>query len=207
MPSAIQAKLLRVLEERKVMRVGGRVSHAIDVRFISATNKQLERDVERGTFRRDLYYRINGLSLSVPPLRERRSEIVPLAQAFIVRARAEHGRDGAGTLAPAAIEMLLAHDWPGNIRELKNEIERAVVLAEGTTLEAAHFSARVLGGPRSAPTALFGIKAETREGRRQRLIEALTESGGNQTLAAQRLGVSRRTIVYWIKELLQPSRA
>jgi transcriptional regulator with PAS, ATPase and Fis domain len=103
--------------------------------------------------------------------------------------------------------VLLAYDWPGNIRELKNEIERAVVLAEGTTLEAAHFSARVLDGHKSTPSTQGGFKAEAREVRRQRLIEALTESGGNQTLAARRLGISRRTIVYWIKELLQPPRA
>jgi two-component system response regulator AtoC len=207
MPSVIQAKLLRVLEERKVMRVGGRVNHDIDVRFISATNKPLELEVERGSFRTDLYYRINGLSLWVPPLRERRTEIAQLAQAFIARARAEHGGSATLALSPAALDLLLAHDWPGNIRELKNEIERAVVLADGDTLEAAHFSTRLSHRSKAVPSAPFGVKAESREGKRQCLIEALAESGGNQTVAARRLGISRRALVYWLTDFgLRPPR-
>jgi transcriptional regulator with PAS, ATPase and Fis domain len=128
MPMPIQVKLLRVLEERRVLRVGGLKSNAIDVRFVAATNRDLEAEVARQTFRQDLFFRLNGISLVVPPLRERVSEIEGLARAFIIQACAQQGRRDQLQLAPEALELLQQYGWPGNIRELRNLIERAVLL-------------------------------------------------------------------------------
>lgn len=130
LPLGIQVKLLRVLEDRQVMRVGGLSPRPIDVRFISATNRDLAAEVQRGTFRQDLYFRLNGIALSIPPLRERRDEIEPLALAFASSAAASIGRT-APNITSEAMSALLRHDWPGNVRELRNAIERAVVLCEG----------------------------------------------------------------------------
>jgi DNA-binding NtrC family response regulator len=130
LPLAIQVKLLRVLEDRQVMRVGGLSPRPIDVRFVSATNRDLAGEVQRGTFRQDLYFRLNGIALSIPPLRERRDEIEPLARAFAVSAAASIGRSPPA-ITSEAMAALLNHDWPGNVRELRNAIERAVVLCDG----------------------------------------------------------------------------
>jgi two-component system, NtrC family, response regulator AtoC len=130
LPLGIQVKLLRVLEDRQVMRVGGLSPRPIDVRFISATNRDLAAEVQRGSFRQDLYFRLNGIALSIPPLRERRDEIEPLALAFAVSAAASIGRSPP-IISPQAMAALLRHDWPGNVRELRNAIERAVVLSDG----------------------------------------------------------------------------
>lgn len=130
LPLSIQVKLLRVLEDRQVMRVGGLSPRPIDVRFISATNRDLAAEVLRGTFRQDLYFRLNGIALSIPPLRERRDEIEPLARAFAASAAASIGRSPP-VISSQAMTALLRHDWPGNVRELRNAIERAVVLCEG----------------------------------------------------------------------------
>lgn len=130
LPLGIQVKLLRVLEDRQVMRVGGLSPRPIDVRFISATNRDLATEVQRGTFRQDLYFRLNGIALSIPPLRERRDEIEPLALAFAASAAASIGRSPP-IITNQAMMALLRHDWPGNVRELRNAIERAVVLCEG----------------------------------------------------------------------------
>src|SRR5262245_18829906 len=126
MPLALQAKLLRAIEAREVMRVGAVEPIAIDVRFVAASHGDLLAACAAGTFRRDLFYRLAGLTLTVPPLRARRAQIAVLAARF---ARDATGRDDA--LSPAALNRLLAHDWPGNVRELKNVIERAALLAAG----------------------------------------------------------------------------
>jgi two-component system response regulator AtoC len=130
LPLGIQVKLLRVLEHRQVMRVGGLSPRPIDVRFISATNRDLAGEVQRGTFRQDLYFRLNGIALSIPPLRERRDEIEPLARAFATSAAASIGRSPP-VITLEAMATLFNHDWPGNVRELRNAIERAVVLCDG----------------------------------------------------------------------------
>ena len=130
LPLGIQVKLLRVLEDRQVMRVGGLSPRPIDVRFISATNRDLAGEVQRGSFRQDLYFRLNGIALSIPPLRERRDEIEPLARAFATSAAASIGRSPP-VITAQAMAALLNHNWPGNVRELRNAIERAVVLCEG----------------------------------------------------------------------------
>jgi transcriptional regulator with PAS, ATPase and Fis domain len=143
LPMVIQVKLLRVLEERRVTRVGGRSPISVDVRFIAATNKDLEASIERGTFREDLYYRLAGITLTIPPLRERASEIVPLALRFLRMTAAKMGRSEP-TLSPDARVAMLRYSWPGNVRELRNVIDRALVLAAGDTIELSHMPAKLL---------------------------------------------------------------
>ncbi|WP_437677733.1 sigma 54-interacting transcriptional regulator [Sorangium sp. So ce131] len=137
LPPGIQVKLLRVLEDRKVMRVGGLSPRPIDVRFLSATNRDLAAEVKRGAFREDLFFRLNGIALTIPPLRARVSEIAPLARAMADRTASALGRP-APAFAPETLAALEAHRWPGNIRELRNVIERAVVLSGGDTLLPEH---------------------------------------------------------------------
>src|SRR5206468_271679 len=128
----------RVLEDNAVRRIGSSTPHAIDVRFIAATNKDLAAEVEAGRFRRDLYFRLAGASFTIPPLRERREEILPLAEQFIASAAGPLGRTFA--LADDARAWLVAHDWPGNIRELRNASERSVLLAPGLVIERQHLT-------------------------------------------------------------------
>ncbi|WP_437609065.1 sigma 54-interacting transcriptional regulator [Sorangium sp. So ce834] len=151
LPLSIQAKLLRVIEERKVMRVGGLTPTKIDVRFISATHRNLEAEVSRGAFRQDLYFRLNGVTLTLPPLRERPGEVAALAQLFAERTAKElfpsEARAAAVPLSPAALAALERHSWPGNIRELRNVIERAVILADGAPIGPEHLLLSSLADP------------------------------------------------------------
>jgi transcriptional regulator with AAA-type ATPase domain len=181
LPPSIQVKLLRVLDSRQVLRVGGLQPRDLDVRFIAATNRDLEAEVQRGTFRQDLYFRLNGIALTVPPLRERRSEIEPLARTFLAQAGAHV------TLSPEAVAQLQAYAWPGNIRELRNAIERAALLCTDGIIRPEHLP---LSSAASAPPA---ISADPDE--RQRILDALAASGGNQTEAARVLGISRNTLL------------
>ena len=211
----VQAKLLRVLEERVVRRVGSTVGRKIDVRFVCATNRDLLEEVSAGRFRRDLYYRINGVRIAIPPLRERREEIVPLARAFAMRARPTISAViGADTLA-----ALQSHAWPGNIRELRNTIERAVLMSSGGAIRPSHLvleQTTLPPGSREsyptmpmerishetiAPTRSSGSLAnEVAELERKRIVEALEQFGGNQTQAAKALGMSRTTLIARMEE-------
>jgi two-component system, NtrC family, response regulator AtoC len=196
LPPAIQAKLLRAIESREVTRLGTAHPISIDVRFVAATNRDLAAEVAAGRFRQDLYFRLDGISLSIPPLRERRAMIVPLALDFLEAARAKPG-DAAAKLDGEAIAMLEAHDWPGNVRELKAAIERAVVLARGGTISARHLS--LARRPPSSENDLMlallaGLSAEDRDDR-ARIIDVLEQNAGNQSRAAKALGVSRATLV------------
>jgi len=182
LPAALQAKLLRVLEDRRVTRVGELAPRAIDVRFVAATNRNLATAIDAGAFREDLYHRLDGIALTIPPLRERADEIVPLAEAF---AR------GRAALAPDAIAALRAHAWPGNVRELKNVIERAVVLADGGRITARDLQ---LAAP-AAPARPQTLPDRTDEVERAAIVEALERCAGNQTKAANVLGISRRMLV------------
>ncbi|HWO13419.1 MAG TPA: sigma-54 dependent transcriptional regulator [Polyangiaceae bacterium] len=204
LPLSIQTKLLRVLEDRKILRVGSRSPREVDVRFVAATNRNLKQEIAQRTFREDLYYRLNGISFTLPPLRERRAEIRPLCQVFASRAQVEHGKAHAVTLSEQTLERLEQHDWPGNVRELKNVIERAVVLCPGSLLEPQHLpaeigEARLESSEPSASTDLdpsARLRQELSDIERQRVLDALEQCGGNQGLAAERLGISRRTLVY-----------
>lgn len=212
LPNTIQVKLLRVIEERVVRRIGSNKPKPIDVRFITATNRELRREVAAGRFREDLYFRINGVHLLIPPLRERKTEILPLAEYFL---QTFCGRSGlpAPEISPEAASQLVAYSWPGNVRELRNVIERAPFLCGGSVILPEHVPGDpVLGteGPRFEDdvdgehdyTDVFDVPTrlgpETVE--RERIIKALEACGGNQTRAAKLLGISRRTLVNRLDE-------
>jgi len=186
LPLGIQVKLLRVLEDRQVMRVGGLAPRPIDVRFISATNRDLQLEIQRGTFRQDLYFRLNGIALSIPPLRERRSEIEPLARVFAARAAASIGR-GPPEITKEAVAALLSYEWPGNVRELRNAIERAVVLSDGVirpedlVLSGGAFASTA---PQMARTPSLGTSPITSEAQ-SALIEDVTSQIRMADLSAQ----------------------
>ncbi|KYF53572.1 Fis family transcriptional regulator, partial [Sorangium cellulosum] len=138
LPQATQVKLLRVLEEHQVMRVGGRVPRSIDVRFLSATHRDLEAEVARGAFRQDLYFRLNGVTFTIPPLRQRIADIAPLAELFAARACAAFERSQIPAISGEVLALLERYPWPGNIRELRNVMERAVMLCAGDRLLPEH---------------------------------------------------------------------
>ena len=197
-PADVQIKLLRVLEERKVTRIGGQGSFSVDVRVVSASNRSLEELVANGDFREDLLYRLKVVDIAVPPLRERRGDIRPLADRFIAAACAEHDR-AIREVAPDFYGALVSQSWPGNIRQLRNVIESAVVMSTSPTL-----SARDLTLTRDAPapdvpfTAPSGMTLQDIE--KEILRQTLARHAGNRTLTADELGLSRRTIQRKIKE-------
>lgn len=195
LPLGLQAKLLRVIEEKMVLRVGSVKPKPLDVRFVAATNRDLEAEIAAGRFRQDLFFRLNGVELRVPPLRARREEIVPLSHAFLEEASAALGRTAPG-LAEDAREALLRYDWPGNVRELRNVIERAVLLTRGAEVTASElppqlFGQRDEGSPKSSGGSLRDAVAETEK---QRVLDALAAAAGNQSRAAEMLGISRTTL-------------
>jgi len=213
LPMTIQVKLLRVLEDRTVMRIGGRKPIAVDVRFITATNGDIEEHISRGTFRLDLYYRLAGITLSIPPLRERPEEILPLALKFARTAAVDLGRAPDVQVSAEAEERLLRHSWPGNVRELKNVMERAVILAPSSAIDVEHLPPKLTdsserdsvpppenGGPQSVRT----VRGEMLDLERKRIVEALEKCGGNQTAAAELLGMSRRTLVSRLSQYQLP---
>jgi DNA-binding NtrC family response regulator len=205
LPLPLQAKLLRVLEDRKVLRVGGLKPKEIDVRFVAATNRDPPTEIAGGRFRQDLYFRLNGITLYIPPLRERVVEIEPLALKFAAAAAKAQGRAEAPTLTPRARLALERYRWPGNVRELKNVIERAVVLSERHIFEVEDLGLSHEGPPRpstsNGPTSPFAegaaalLKADVDALEQRRILDALAECGGNQTRAAKLLGISRGTLV------------
>ena len=203
LPLAIQVKLLRVLETREVMRVGGLKPRPIDVRFVAATNRDLEAEIETGQFRRDVYYRLNGITLVIPPRRERRDEIEPLAKSFLAEA-SRRADVPVPAIDPAALAMLNAYGWPGNVRELRNVIERAFVLANGATIERSHLPTEKLEMRQTAPrpavqvprTGVDELRKELAEAERRAILEALESCGGNQSRAAKKLGMSRGALLH-----------
>ncbi len=194
MPLNVQAKLLRVLERRAIVRVGGTEEVSVDVRIICATHRDLRREVEAGRFRQDLYYRISTFTLEVPPLRERPTEIVLLAELFAQRAAGDLGLRPP-RLAVEVIEALGAHSWPGNVRELRNTMEHAVVMADGGEVHREHLPAALTG---SANPPSPGIRGRVEDLERTELVAALAAESGNRTRAAKRLGLSRRALLYKI---------
>ncbi|MBM4149021.1 MAG: sigma-54-dependent Fis family transcriptional regulator [Lentisphaerae bacterium] len=199
-PKSVQVKLLRVLEEREIVRVGGQESFRVDVRLISASNRDLEAMVKAGEFREDLMYRLKVVSLHVPPLRERREDIRPLADRFIAAACEEHGRH-VESVAPSFYEKLEAFDWPGNVRQLRNVVEAAVIMSPSPGLDAG--SIRFAGKPNAS---VAGETLTTPENmtfadiEREVLVQTLRRLGGNRTLTAEKLGLSRRTVQRKIQE-------
>ena len=205
LPLPLQAKLLRVIEERTIRRVGGGAPFPVNVRFMAATHRDLRVAVREGRFREDLYYRLNVVTLAIPPLRERREDIVPIAERFLHQS-SQTFRKKILRISPAAQKLLRDYSFPGNIRELSNLIERAVLFCSGPQLEVAHFSADLFRGgtPLLTPapseetvdsgrlSLSFQMGADTLEGFEQKLIrEILGRAGGNKTRAAESLGISR----------------
>jgi len=212
LPPTLQLKLLRVLEDNAVRRIGSGQARPIDVRFLAATSKDLEAEVEAGRFRRDLYFRLAGATFTIPPLRDRKDEVLPLAEQFVASAAGPLGR--TFVLADDAKAWLAGHDWPGNIRELRNACERAVLLATGSVIEKQHLTIdepkRMPNRYRSPTTPPPGmltsadmpsqVRATVAELEKQRILEALDKCAGNQTRAAELLGISRRTLINRLDE-------
>lgn len=191
---SVQVKILRVLEQRSFERVGGRETLEVDVRLIAATNKDLEEQVAKGEFREDLFYRLNVVTITVPPLRERREDIPLLMRKFLDEFNKENGRNIEG-FTPDCVQALVAHDWPGNIRELRNAIERMVVLARGDRLTVRDLPAALRDSTASQPANMPLIPEMSLEDAEKAMIaKALEMHGGNRTKAAEQLRISRRTL-------------
>jgi DNA-binding NtrC family response regulator len=186
-PTDVQSRLLRFLEDRRALRIGATEPRPVDVRIVSATNRDLSAEIAAGRFRSDLYFRLDGVALEIPPLRERRVEIAPLARHFIRLQAAALGMTPP-KLDPAAVAILERHPFPGNARELRNLIERALLLCEGGTLTTEHLMLET--PPREAePATLIDEDEKTR------VLAALDECAGNQTRAAAKLGITRRALI------------
>jgi two-component system response regulator HydG len=194
----LQAKLLRVLQEREFERVGGTRTMKLDLRLIAATNRDLAAEVRRGAFRVDLYHRLNVVALQLPPLRDRSEDIPALAAKFLERAEARCARRVRG-ISPEALAHLVAYPWPGNVRELENAIERAVVLGQSETLLAEDLPETVLDAPvQQAPGAL---QASVTDVKRQLILRAWKESGGDYKLAAAKLNIHPNSLIRLIRTL------
>jgi len=212
LPPTLQLKLLRVLEDGAVRRIGSGTPRPIDVRFVASSSKDLDAEIQAGKFRQDLYFRLAGASFTIPPLRVRKDEVLPLAEQFVASAAGPLGRQFL--LSDDAKAWLTTHDWPGNIRELRNACERAVLLAPGAVIEREHLSIeepkRAPGRYRSPTTPPPGtmtssdmpsqVRATVAELEKQRILEALDKCAGNQTRAAELLGISRRTLINRLDE-------
>ena len=196
MPVDTQSKLLRVLQDQEVRPVGGKTAYKTNCRIIAATNRKPEEAIKDGKLREDLFYRISAISVYLPPLRERREDIMPLANAFLKRFASQANRVIKG-FSPSAVERLTAFDWPGNVRQLQNEVQRAVLLCEGDDVDATDLSvtkARVIGEEAQDTnfTLLEGVE-------RNAIVQMLKETGGNKLETAKRLGIGRQTLYNKIK--------
>ncbi|HTZ18015.1 MAG TPA: sigma-54 dependent transcriptional regulator [Dissulfurispiraceae bacterium] len=205
MKTALQSKFLRVIEERTVRRIGGKDELPVDVVAIATTNRDLEDAVDKGDFRLDLFYRLNAFSLLIPPLRERAEDIPLLARHFLGRLSAKYNKTAIAGFSPEAEKLMVSYRWPGNIRELRNMIERLVVLETAEIIMPEHLPKEIAGHP--AGKASFsgefslpdqGLNLDDLE--KQLIIQALTKAGGNKTVAAKLLGLSYDSLRYQIKK-------
>jgi two-component system response regulator PilR (NtrC family) len=206
LPTQLQVKLLRVLQERKVRAVGASTETEIDVRVIAATNRVVEDDVKTGKFRQDLYYRLNVIRIEVPPLRERREDIAELTEFFLRRCCAEHAK-GIRALTPDATRAFDAYDFPGNVRELENLVERAVTLASGPMIGLADLPNEIGGAATAATPALVALPEDgcnldgvVDEVERRLILQALERAGGVRTQAAKLLGITLRSLRYRLQK-------
>ena len=197
LPLALQVKLLRALQEGEVRPLGATASRTVDVRIVAATNRDLAADVKSGRFRDDLYYRINVVTIALPPLRDRREDIPELARHFLARHNQRMHLD-VQEISAAAMRVLAAYAWPGNVRELENVIERALVLSTGSSIERDHLP-ETLGATAPAPMGL-SVKKETVALERNLIERALAATEGNRIRAAQLLELSHRALLYKIRE-------
>ena len=217
MSANVQAKLLRALEERRIERLGGSDSIPVDVRIVSATHRPLELDIEKGSFRADLFYRLQVVTVEIPALRDRREDIPVLAETFARQAAERYGLPPR-TLAPSALRRLVEYHWPGNVRELRNAVERSMILSEGGEVAARDLPDEIGAGgktqkesaaPSSAavePGALAvpftsDFREDRREFERRYIARCLEETGGNVTRAASILGMHRQSLQHKLREL------
>jgi two-component system response regulator FlrC len=210
MPLSLQAKLLRVLQEREVERVGGKKPVALDIRIVATSNRDMAEAVAKGVFREDLYYRLNVFPVAIPALRQRPEDVVAIARHFIAEHGGRLGRTGV-SLSPAAERALRAHTWPGNVRELENVVQRALILAPGDTIEPEHLNL--------APRPMSSMMNEAvvtqiqsvvqvpekkvdnmKDLEREHILRTLAEVGGSRKLAIERLGISERTLRYKLQQ-------
>jgi DNA-binding NtrC family response regulator len=195
MPIDTQSKLLRVLQEKEVRPVGGRTSYKTDCRVIAATNRQVEQAIKEGKLREDLYYRISAITIALPALRDRRDDILPLASAFLRRFASQADRPIEG-FSPAAAELLRKYDWPGNIRQLQNEVQRAVLMCDSHAIDVQDLSIDQKKIDSEADEQNLTLM-EAME--RSKIIEVLNETRGNKLETARRLGIGRQTLYNKIK--------
>ena len=191
--AAVQVKILRALEERQIERVGGDTPVDVDARLIAATNRDLKGMVEEGDFREDLFYRLYVVVITLPPLRERQDDILLLLNHYLSVFNDENGKRIEG-FTPAAYDMLSAYGWPGNIRELRNLVERMVVLARGSMLDVKDIPAQVREAVSGGGEVRVDADLTVDEMEKRMIIQALEKTGGNRTRAAEKLGISRRTL-------------
>jgi transcriptional regulator with PAS, ATPase and Fis domain len=210
MPIGTQAKLLRVLEERKLRRLGGRTEQDVDVRVLAATNRDPEDAVAHGHLRTDLYYRLNVFHIHMPPLREHMEDLQLMAEAMVREMNQKHGRHVAG-LSDSILDRMVAYGWPGNARELRNTIERAVILCpDGAPLDISHLprtfgSAQPAAPARASDASVVPVRVGTTvdEAERMLILRTLESTGQNKTRAAEILGVSLKTLHNKLKEYSQ----
>ena len=222
MPLALQAKLLRVLQEREVERVGGKKPVALDIRVLATSNRDMAAEVKAGRFREDLYYRLNVFPLAIPPLRERPGDILPLARHFLALHGGRLGR--VARFAEDAAAKLAAHAWPGNVRELENVIQRALIMVTGETIDAAALpiaGATSAAAPITLAAAVMApvvptthepatgmppaaaVPANMKDLERQHILETLAKVGGSRKKAVELLGISERTLRYKLAQYRQ----
>jgi len=196
MPIEVQSKLLRVLQDQEVRPVGGKTSFKTNCRILTATNRKTEEAIKDGKLREDLFYRISAITVYLPPLRERREDIMPLANSFLKRFAGQANRAING-FTPSAIERITMFDWPGNVRQLQNEVQRAVLLSEGADVDAADLS---ISSARTAAEGANDTNFTLLEGvERNAIVQMLKETGGNKLETAKRLGIGRQTLYNKIK--------
>ncbi|MHB8151385.1 MAG: sigma-54 interaction domain-containing protein, partial [Desulfobulbia bacterium] len=194
----MQAKLLRVLQEHEIQRVGGQETIAVDVRVLAASNRNLEEEVAQGAFREDLYYRLNVVPLHVPPLKERHEDIPPLAEYFVEKFAKKNNRQISG-ITPRCMALLLNYPWPGNVRELENAIERGIILMRGDYLDEESLPIPVQRFAMKTETPPFASAATSpgslEEAERIVITNILAETGGNKSEASRRLNITRKTLL------------
>ncbi|HGK4675140.1 sigma-54-dependent response regulator transcription factor ZraR [Kluyvera genomosp. 2] len=190
----MQVRLLRAIQEREVQRVGSNQTLSVDVRLIAATHRDLAEEVNAGRFRQDLYYRLNVVAIEMPPLRQRREDIPQLAHHFL-RRYGERNRKSVQGFTPQAMDLLIHYDWPGNIRELENAVERAVVLLTGEYISERELPLAIVGTPVPACSSADDVIQPLVEVEKEVILAALEKTGGNKTEAARQLGITRKTLL------------
>ncbi len=195
MPASLQPKLLRVLEDRRVRRVGGSQEFLVDVRVLAATNKEPREAVESGKLREDLFYRLNVFTVALPPLRDRKTDIPLLAHAFIREFNAKHNSK-VESCRSETLDLLKSYSWPGNVRELRNIMERAVILAKGSWIEPTHLPAYILGSPTAEGSSklVLPMGVTAAEAEKELILKTLRLTGNNKAEAARQLGLDVKTI-------------